>query len=82
MKLAGIKINSSVVGFNLLALITMALASLGVWLTDNQAALQDIFSTEQVMGAIAIVNIINLILRTTNITGKKPIEKVDKNRRL
>lgn len=78
MKILGIKINSSVVGFNLITFFVMAIGSLAAWLTENQAALQDIFSPEQVMGIVAIVNLINLILRTTNVTGKKPVERVDK----
>ena len=76
MKLWRLKINSSVIVFNGLALL-VALATLLVgYLTDNQAMLKEILTPTQVMVVTVIQSAITMWLRNVNVTGDKPIEIV------
>lgn len=78
MKVGAIKINSSVVTFNLMSIIVIA----GLWLVDlitkNQDLVTEIFGQEQTSLIIMAVNIITIVLRNINVTGKKPIEIIRK----
>lgn len=73
-----IKINSSVVKFNLFTLILGVLGFLVTWISGNMELLNSVLTVEQVAGVVAIVNVINLVLRTTNTLGLKPYEIVKK----
>lgn len=74
MKLWRLKINSSVIVFNGLALLA-ALAALVVgYLTDNQDMLKTILSPTQLMIVTLVQSAITVWLRTVNVTGDKPIE--------
>lgn len=76
MKIWRLKINSSVVVFNGLALL-VALATLLVgYLTDNQVMLKEILTPTQVMVVTVIQSAITMWLRNVNVTGDKPIEIV------
>ncbi len=76
MKIWRLKINSSVIVFNGLALL-VALATLLVgYLTDNQAMLKEILTPTQVMVVTVIQSAITMWLRNVNVTGDKPIEIV------
>ena len=76
MKIGRLKINSSVIVFNGLALL-VALATLLVgYLTDNQAMLKEILTPTQVMVVTVIQSAITMWLRNVNVTGDKPIEIV------
>ncbi len=76
MKIWRLKINSSVIVFNGLALL-VALATLLVgYLTDNQAMLKEILTPTQVMVVTVIQSAITMWLRNINVTGDKPIEIV------
>lgn len=74
-----VKINSSVVKFNLLALVLSVLGFIAAWVSGNMQVLNEVLTVEQVAGIVAIVNIINLVLRTTNTLGLKPFEVVEKD---
>lgn len=80
MKILNVKINSSVISFNLLALVAMLIGTLGAWVTDNQQLINEVLTPTQAMVAVGVVNMVNLYLRTSNVQGKKPIELVDKSR--
>lgn len=74
MKLWRLKINSSVIVFNGLALLA-ALATLVVsQITDNQAVLANLLTPTQLILVTLFQSGITMWLRNTNVTGQKPIE--------
>ena len=74
MKLWRLKINSSVIVFNGLAVLA-ALATLIVsQITDNQAALTNLLTPTQMVCVTLFQSGITMWLRNTNVTGQKPIE--------
>lgn len=78
MKIFRLKINSSVVIVNLgVILITLATLALG-WLTDNQELLASILTPTQLLALSAVQAAVTLVLRTTSVTGNKPIEILPK----
>lgn len=78
MKIFRLKINSSVVIVNVgVILITLATLALG-WLTDNQELLASILTPTQLLALSAVQAAVTLVLRTTSVTGNKPIEILPK----
>lgn len=79
MKIFRLKINSSVIVVNL-GVVLAALATLALgWVTDNQALLESILTPAQLLTLSAVQGIVTMILRSTNVTGAKPIEVLPKN---
>jgi hypothetical protein len=74
MKIWRLKINSSVVTFNLGLFLVTAGLYLASWITGNQQILTDIFGVETAGMILMITNIATVILRNTNQQGLKPIE--------
>lgn len=74
-----IKINSSVVKFNLLVIFASVFAAFYAWFGGNQEMLKDVFSPATLSIITTIMGIINLALRTTNVKGLPPVEIVSKN---
>lgn len=78
MKIFRLKINSSVVVVNF-GVILVALATLAIgWLTDNQELLASVLSPTQMLAVSAVQAAITLLLRTTHVSGNKPIEVLPK----
>lgn len=79
MKIGAIKINSSVVTFNLMSILVIA----GLWIaeqvTNNPELINDLFGAQQAALITMAVNIITIVLRNVNVTGQKPIEIVRKD---
>lgn len=74
MKLWRLKINSSVIVFNGLALLA-ALATLIVsQITDNQAMLANLLTPTQLLMLTLFQSGVTMWLRNTNVTGQKPVE--------
>lgn len=74
MRIFNININSSVVTFNVIAIIGAIVAYLVDWVTGNQETLSTVFTPEQISIGLAIFSAINIFLRTQNVTGRPPIE--------
>lgn len=78
MRVLNVKINSSVVKFNLAVILVTALSYLTAWVTGNQDALAEILTPNQLTALMVLVNIVTIFLRNTNLKGLPPIEKVKK----
>lgn len=76
--MASIKINSSVVKFNLLVILTSIFTVFATWFTDNQAALEEVLGSPWILAITSIISVVNVILRTTNLRGLPPVEIVKK----
>lgn len=74
-----IKINSSVVKFN----VGVVLVSFGLWLTgfltSNPNLINDVVGQNNAALVMGLIGVITTILRTTNLQGKPPVEVIDTN---
>lgn len=80
MRVLNVKINSSVVKFNLAVILVTALSYATAWITGNQDALSEILTPNQLTLLMVVVNIVTIFLRNTNLKGLPPIERVSKNK--
>lgn len=76
MKIWRLKINSSVVIFNGVAILAAIATLLVGYLTDNQAMLKELLTPQQLLVVTLIQSTVTMWLRNTHVTGQKPIEVV------
>lgn len=76
MKIWRLKINSSVITFNLSVFLVAALIYVTGWITGNQELVKDIFGPETSGAILMVTNILSVLLRSSNLKGLPPIEIV------
>lgn len=78
MKVFRFKINSSVVIVNVGVILVQVGLLLAGWMTDNQELVEQMLTPAQLMIFSSIQAALNLFLRVTHVTGKKPVEIISK----
>lgn len=76
MRIFNLRINSSVITFNLSAFIVIALTYLTSMVTENQDIINQIFTPTQSMAILGVVSVLTMWLRVSNLQGKKPVEVI------
>ncbi|BDH16653.1 MAG: hypothetical protein [Bacteriophage sp.] len=77
MKLGKFKINSSVVKFHAIVVVLCSVAIIAsTWFSANKEVLATILSPVQYAVVTMVFSLITIVLRTTNVQGKPPVEIV------
>ena len=73
-----IKINSSVVKFNVIQILAYIATYLIVVYTNHKDSIESVLTVEQAAILGSVIAIVNIILRTTNLNGLMPVEIIRK----